>query len=327
MGAIQPGPSSAGGAGVSIPREGTLADRGTASDYQGGTYLVTSGASLWSLWQSVLVSGTWTWLQRPYRVPTDTITSSGMLADWDFSALTRSSTTVTNAISPGTGDLSIGSTLQGRLQWSTVDPTTWQGLQSLPITASADESTDAVRDLATASGAPFKPAGDWTVALWVARNNAASYSPVGSLFALGSRIDGSTWGGPSNYFAVEVGVTSAFRPYAGVHHGGGPTYSEVVAGDPLTNGRLTLVTATYVASSGTLTLYVDGLQVATTTGLGAIFWGSATNRPWCVGGNIISTGATSRQAWPGWIGRVLVSGAAASAADVARHYARISERM
>ena len=269
------------------------------------------------------MSGTWTWARRPYRVAADTITAASMCARWDFSALTRSSTTLANSVSPGTGDLAIGATLRPRLQWTTVDPTTWPGLQSLPITATGDEATDAARDLATGSGAPCEPTGDWTVAVWLARHSAPTYTPVGALFALGKRIDGSTWGS-GNYAAIEAGVDSSYRPYGGVHHGGTPTYSEVKADDPLTNGRLTLLTLTYVSSTGTLTLYVDTLAAATTTGLGAIYWGSATNRPWFVGGNIASTGATARQAWPGWIGDVQVSGAAASAADVARHYGLVA---
>lgn len=309
-------PHWAAATGGSAPREGALADRGAASSYPGGYYLVTSGTdSLWTLWQSLPVSGTATWVRRPYRVPTDTITPTGMLARWDFSGLTRSSATVENSINPGTGDLSIGTTLRDRLLSSTADPTTWWGLQSLPVTATADEPTNANLDL-SAPGGVFEPAGDWTVAAWVARNTA--FTPSYGLYVLDKRISASVWGS-GNFAAVELGIDTAFRAFGSVHHGGGPSYAIVTATTALSPARLTLLTLTYVASTGTLTLYVDGVAEATTAGLGAIYWG-ATPGPWCVGGNSLSTGATVRQAWPGWVGEVQVSGVAASAAEVARHY-------
>lgn len=310
-------------AGGSAPREGTLAARGTASDYQGGTYLVTSGtSSLWSLWQSVPIAGTWTWVQRVYQIPADTISATAMRARWEFSERTRSDTSVPNAIEPGVGDLSIGSELRPRLQWTTVDPTTWFGLQALPVTASGDQSTDAARNLTT-SGNFYTTTGDWTVAAWVARN--AAFTPSYTHFAILKRINDTTWGS-GNYAALEIGIDSSYRPYAGVHHGGTPIYTEIVAGDPLTAGRLTLLTLTYVSSTGTLTLYVDAIAAGTTAGLGAIYWGP-TPGSWAVGGNLLSTGAPVRQAWPGWIGSVEVAHEAVTAAAVARHVALRSRRM
>ncbi len=312
-------PHWAAATGGSAPREGALADRGAASSYQGGYYLVTSGSSAWTLWQSLPVSGTATWVRRPYRVPTDTITPTGVLARWDFSGLERGATTVENSISPGTGDLSIGTTLRDRLRLSTADPTTWWGLQSLPVTATGDEPTNANLDL-SAPGGVFEPAGDWTVAAWVARNTA--FTPAYTHFVVAKRINASTWGS-GNFAAAELGIDTAFRPYGAVHHGGGPSYSVVTATAALSPARLTLLTLTYVASTGTLTLYVDGVAEATTAGLGAIYWGG-TPGPWVVGGNSLSPGATVRQAWPGWVGEVQVSDVAASAAEVAAHRARRS---
>ena len=311
----------------SAPREGSLLMRGAASTYPGGIYLVTVGTdSLWTLWQSVLVSGTWTWVRRPYQIPSDTITTTGMLADWSFAALTTSSTTATNAITPGTGDLAIASTMRTRLWQGITDASwPWWGLQSLPVSAGGEEISTTAFDL-NAAGTLFEPTGDWTLSVWAARSMNGFTSPPYEMYAVLKRRDDANWVAPYSFSSIAIGLTTQLRATGLVAQGATPTFTYVTSADALPVGRLTLLTLVYVASSGTLTLYQDNRAVATTTGLGAISWGSGTSRSWCVGGNMNSSGVAYRQAWPGWIGRVMFSNTAATADDLARHIARVSGR-
>lgn len=308
-------------------REGTLAARGTASDYQGGTYLVTSGASsIWSLWQSVLISGAWTWVRRVYHLPSDTLTSSGVLADWDFSALTTADTTCPNAANLGTGTLSIGSAQRARLAYGIPDAS-WlaTGLQSIALIETSPGIPGAVTDV-TASGTLFEPTGDWTLWAWVARQHAPLFNTANGCIAVMKRRDDSAWGGPSNFSSVNLGVGATLAAQGYIAQGGGPTFTTIDGVKPLVPGRLTLLALVYIASTGTLNLYQDTELVATTTGLGAVSWGAGASRSWCVGGNSSAGSPGLRQEFPGWIGRVGFASVAATPADIARHVAVVSGR-
>lgn len=317
--------SGGGSSGVSIPREGTLAARGTASSYPGGLYLVTSGASIWTLWQSVLLSGTWTWVRRVYRLPSATLTT-GVLADWDFSALTTADTTCVNAANPGTGDLSIGSAQQARLAYGIPDAS-WlaTGLQSIGLAETSSGAPGASTNVA-ASGTLFEPTGDWSLWAWVARQHAPLYSAAAGCIAVMKRRTDSTWGGPSDFSSVNLGVGTTLAPQAYIAQGGGPTFTTIDGFKPLVPGRLTLLALVYVSSTGTLNLYQDTELVATTTGLGAVSWGAGVSRSWCVGGNTNGGSPAIRQEFPGWVGRVGFSNVAATAADLTKHYALITGR-
>lgn len=310
-----------------LPREGALTDRGLAVDHRAGFYFVNTGSSQWTLWHSIPINDTWTWVQHIYHQPVDTIsTGASMLADWDFSALTTAATIVTNSISPGTGNLAVGATIRSRLQAGIADaswPTT--GLQALLLTATGDESPSTGLDL-NAAGTLFEPVGDWTVAIWVARNTAFNFSTGNGCIAIMKRRTDATWGGPSDFSAVSLGVGNSLMPQAYVAQGGAPTFTEINGTDAIPPGRLVLLTLTFVTSSGTLSLYMDNRLAASTTGLGAISWGAGASRSWCVGGNIAGSGVAVRQTFPGWIGRAQIANIAVTAADIARHIAFVSGR-
>lgn len=123
-----------------------------------------------------------------------------------------------------------------------------------------------------------------------------------------------------------MGVGNSLMPQAYVAQGGVPTFTEINGTDAIPPGRLVLLTLTFIASSGTLSLYMDNRLAASTTGLGAISWGAGASRSWCVGGNIAGSGVAVRQTFPGWIGRAQVANVAVTAADIARHIAFISGR-